>query len=268
MSTKNEQEVVESTDISPEENISQPESEEVTEAEGAQENEQEPEAESSDDDDHDPEWYMSEEGRNRTLAGIRKKAEEKAFKKAYQQATSDFSSFDVNNAGLNQAAQAVQQDPNQGNQYNQQQPQQTAGYNQVAQQPQVDQESYMRQKYIASLGRNKYEDWDTKITGVVNKANYEGDVAAVGIIAEAAKLPNGEDLVYKLASDPAAVNEIKKLQPMFWKDELYKLAQKPKTKPKVANKPVRELKAPPATGGGEMTWEERQRQAFKEVYGS
>lgn len=217
--------------------------------------------------DPDPEWWKTEESRNRVAATIRrkatekatKKAEEKAFKEAYEQAMSDFQET---------SAQFFQQNPAQVNET--QQPTSEEPY--IDQQQAIaNQSSLIRQRHIATLGKRKYSDWDEKVGNAVYRAQYEangGDATLASIIAEATNMAgNSEDLVYKLATDPTVVNNIRRLNPAFWKDELHKITQKPKSQPKIANKPVRELKSPPTSGGGETSMDDLFNNAFKKAYG-
>lgn len=218
-------------------------------------------------------WYETPEGRNNVIAGVKKKAAEKerqkTFEEAYKQALKDFSDPAYQQQVNNALSMQQQGNTPYGDDVNQQAMQQAPVNNQVQQQV-ANQEMLLKQRYIAAVGKNKYSDWEEKVGDAIARADLEahrGDASLAGIIAEATNLPNSEDLIYKLASDPSVVNELKRLNPMFWKDELYKITQKPKSKPKVANNPVRELKAPPASSGGESSMDDLVSQAMKRAYG-
>jgi hypothetical protein len=183
---------------------------------------------------------------NKKFAGVRKSAEEKGFRKGYAEAL------------------AAQQQQN--SQFYTPQPQ--AQYHAEQQQPAQAQnaapnmafsEKAAALQYRDGLGKAMYNDWNTVTAKLTAQAQYEatyGDKSLANIIAKAAMLPNGEKIIYHLGKDSAAMAKLRAMSPVMQADEMASLIQ-PKTKTKIANKPVQEIKAPPTNGGSKETDAER-----------
>lgn len=181
---------------------------------------------------------------NKKFAGVRKSAEEKGFKKGYAEAL---------------AAQQQQQSQfyTPQHQYNAENQQPVAQQN--AAPNMAFSEKAAALQYRDGLGKAMYPDWGTVTAKLTAQAQYEanyGDKSLANIIARAAMLPNGEKIIYHLGKDSAAMAKLRAMSPVMQADEMASLIQ-PKTKTKIANKPVQEIKAPPTNGGSKETDAER-----------
>lgn len=184
-----------------------------------------------------PDWN-DEDFRNNKISGIRKQAEEKAYQRAYQ---------DI----MNQAQQM--QDNNQPE----------SGDNQVSvQQNQPNVQHALAQQNIMSsdaYGRSKYDDWDDKLSSLQPMAMRNPGVKDV--IAVAAQLPNGHELIYKLSQDENALDDLSGVRPERLMQKLikYNSSEEPKTT-LVPRKPLTKQTGVSANGSsGELSNEEKRK---------
>lgn len=180
----------------------------------------------------------------------RSKGREEGFRAGYEQAQRELSA----------QAQGQATDPN-SQAYGQQPagqtpPQYAQGGQQMAADPQVA-AFYQQQQQVGQAGLSKYKgEWVDKLQQLSHEVQFNPDLQQAVLIAQG--LPNAEDIIYKLASDESAREQILEKNPKRWTQELLTLAvpeqKAPQTKVvKVANPPVEPLKAPPGNGGGKKT---------------
>lgn len=113
-------------------------------------------------------------------------------------------------------------------------------------------------------GASKFQDWDSKVGALQSVASHNPQVFQ--IVATALDLPAGvsENVVYELSKNPEKIEELKRVHPDYLAGELVKLMQ-PSSQTqtvvkKVAPEPLADIKAPPASGGSELTYDQMKAQ--------
>lgn len=208
-----------------------------------------------DDEGFDDETEESAEEQHKNYAGVRKGAiekgimigEERAYKRAY--------------AEIMAQQQQQQQQQLQGNQQGNQ--------NNFATSPHgVHSDNVQALQYADNEGRSRYKDWDYVTERLTRQAQVEagyGDTSLALLVTKAAALKDGEKIIYNLAKSPKTLSRLKAMPSYRQAAEMSSLLES-KTKPKVANKPVKEVKTPPANGGGKETDAERNARIMRKFY--
>lgn len=204
----------------------------------AQNIEAEGQTETSSHDTHDDNGdWANPEYRNAQMAAVRKKAEEKAAERARQQVLKELEE------------QYLQQQQSQ-----QQAQQQTNGESSNPQnQPQPNQpskEDFMRVQKFNAYGEARYDDWQDSINALSREAKV--NPAVVDVIAVAANLDNGHDIVNKIAKDPKLRQELTECRPEALAKKMIRIGmqESESSQPKLApRKPLSEINPSSSSSG-------------------
>ncbi len=199
--------------------------------------------------------WTNPEYRNAQIAAVRKKAEEKALERGRQEALREIEEQFQLQMQQQQQANGYQADTNYQQNINGQQP--DTNHNLPQQQP--SKEDLMRIQKINAYGSSKYNDWQESM----NALNRELQInpMLMDVLAVAANLDNGHDILHKLAKDNKMRQELMECRPEALAKKMIKIGMQDaeQSQPKLApRKPLSEINpAASSAGSNEVSHDQK-----------